>query len=303
MLLTPVRSSLLLLALATPFSIGCGDDPIECVGHDCSGAAINLPEGGEIRLELIGQKDSPAELRVGGWFATEQTPATRPMPRPPADWRKAGSGLCADMRSNEIWPTGDPMSRTYADAGATLVMAGATGTPLTLNKAEDVEDELNNYHKIAYLASIDPRAVTVNTEYEVQLAGGADIAAQSLETKLYLPENFETSFPDMDATVVIPHDQDFPFIWAAPPNVDAYSFAFAAFTDQIDPIVFCIGPNDGSMVVPKEMIDLLPPGGTVQLGVLNHRVEPMKINGGDRRIDLVAINCKQSSYSISTDGL
>jgi hypothetical protein len=99
----------------------------------------------------------------------------------------------------------------------------------------------------------------------------------------------------MDETVFVPVGEDFPLIWEAPENVDEYQFAFVSFGDQVDPMIYCIGPNSGSMEIPAELIDTLPAGGQILHGVFSHRVEPIN----DRRLDFLGINCRLSQFVIT----
>jgi hypothetical protein len=283
---------------------GCGDDDTPgsdggptCVGHACPNAVIDLPEGAEVRLELIDWKDGPLEVRTHAWFASAQEPASRPWPRLPSEWGEVAPNVCVDMTSGTIWPSGNPESRTYVDVGASIKLVGG-GKELVLARGMDVEDDTErNVHDIGYITEINPADVLTDTEYVVEIPGAGSIEAVTLDPGIYMPEIFVTSFPDMDETVYMPRGKDFPIIWDAPDNVDEFQFAFVAFLDLIDPTVFCIGPNNGQMVIPKDMLDVMTPGGLVKVGVLSHRAAEIL---DDRRADLVGINCKLTNYVVTS---
>src|SRR5262245_56683207 len=90
-----------LLIISGTLFIGCRDDsggtlPIDapdaaqtpdapCMGHTCMTAPIYLPEGGEVRLELVYQADGPAEVRSHAFLISAQVPDLRPFTRPPSE--------------------------------------------------------------------------------------------------------------------------------------------------------------------------------------------------------------------------
>lgn len=271
-----------------------GDDGEEC-GHACPEAPINLPEGGEIRLELVHVDDGPQEVRTHAWLASEQTPATRPFPRDPANWKvQDGTDLCLDVRDMTKFPNGVPESRTYLDAGELVKFVGG-GEELELHRAENVQDYANDaYHDIVYLADIDPNRVTAGTEYDFVIPGGGDVEAATYEGAIKIPEDYGVSFPDMSERVEIQRGSEYRFVWDSTSD-DPYDFAFVAFNDLIGPVYFCIGPQTSYMTIPQEVIDDLPPGGTISQGLVHHRA--IAVEG--RRYDFVGINCKNSNYLIS----
>ena len=278
---------------------GDGDGDGACLGHACGDAPINLSEGGEVRLEYVYQKDAEVEIRSSAWFAREQTPESRPWPRPPADWNEAGPVMCSDMTGNTIWPSGDPETRVYADVGEWVRYSGG-GHEYELPRLMDAQDDaLNNVHDIGYITQLMPADVPVDTEYSVELAGSSEVEATTYENALYLPPDYEVTFPNMKETVLVPTGEDFPLIWDAPENVDEYEFAFVSFGDQVDPMIYCIGPNSGSMEIPSELIDTLPAGGQILHGVFSHRVETIN----DRRLDFLGINCQLSEFIITENEL
>jgi hypothetical protein len=80
-------------------------------------------------------------------------------------------------------------------------------------------------------------------------------------------------------------------------------FAFAAFPGEGDlgptPQYLCqpLLENDGTMIVPQEVIDDIPDACIFQSGRLTHWMNDVEMNGEHRRWDQFAIFCSISSYS------
>jgi MYXO-CTERM domain-containing protein len=301
---SPLRASapLALLVALTAATTACssedGDDDDDgdgaCTGHACVQAPINLPEGGEVRLELVAIDDGPLEVRTHAWFASEQSPGSRKWPRPPADWSvQDGPTVCGDLRDGDTWPVGDPESRTYRDAGDSVEFSTSDGV-IALNREENVQDWANdNYHDILYVADVPAVDIAPGTEYDFTVAGSDDFPAQTFERAIRMPETDNVTFPNMDDQVLIPRNEDFVFEWDSSSD-DPFDFAFVMVSDFIGPVSFCIGPQSGFMTIPKEVIAGLPQSGLLLHALVNHRVQ--EVDG--RRVDFIGVNCVLGDYIV-----
>ena len=280
---------------STLLGLGCGGDDEACTGHGCPNAPIGLPEGGEVRLELVQIRDDAPEVRTHAWFASGQDPDSRPWPRPPANWEiQDGDDLCVDMRSQTIWPSGLVENRDYYDGGENVkFVPQGGGTEIVLDRRENTQDDaFDNYHDIVYISDISPSDVQPGV-YDFVIAGG-DIGPATYEGQVVMPGDLQMTFPDMQDIIYMYQDEDFRFTWDGTSD-DPFAFAFVAFSDRYGPIGYCIGPNSGYMTIPKDFITSIPNGGAVTFGAINHTAA--ELEGTGRRIDFVGINCLQSDYA------
>src|SRR5688572_25394913 len=107
--------------------IACGDDkkdePTICTGHGDCDDAFELPEGGEIRMELNGFADGTSNINIQALFFKSQNPPRREL---------VGSvveGGCEDWSAGNIFDNGDTPeaqaiadSREYIDIGNSLTV-------------------------------------------------------------------------------------------------------------------------------------------------------------------------------------
>ncbi len=281
-----------LLGLAACY--GDEEAPPDVCAHACANAPINLPEGGEVRLELVAIDDGPVEVRTHAWFATDQSPEARRWPRPPADWSiQDGPTLCGDLRDGQTFPAGSPDARSYVDVGDSVTFS-SEGRSIRLDKAMNVQDwAADTYHDILYVADVPAPEVVPGAEYEVSVAGSDQYPARTFDLPVRVPEDYDVTFPDMTNQVPLSLNEDLVFQWSSSSD-DPYDFAFVLVADFIGPIYFCIGPQTGHMTIPKEVVASLPPSGQLLHGVQNHRVEVVD----DRRVDLIGVNCVNGDYFI-----
>ena len=160
-------------------------DPTLC-GHGCDqDDPINLPEGGEVRLELIkGQSGLGFEVRTTAWFASDQEPAAREFIRSPATWNTTLDNPCTDMRNLNYFPNGIPASRSYVDAGETVSMDSVAGdSSVVLDRYEDLENyTFFTTYDVGYQSDPDPDDVRYGSEYDVSLSGSDELPAMSSPT-------------------------------------------------------------------------------------------------------------------------
>ena len=273
----------------------------ECVGHACPGeSGIDLPEGGVVRLELVHQSAWAPEVRTSAWFADDQTPDARPFPRPPEHWHiQDGEDICRDLREEDFFPGGDVDRRTYLDAGETVQFV-TEGTEISLPRVEDGQDDATwQWHDILYRDHIPAADVAAGADYDVVLAGGEDLSGTTYEGALRVPGSFRIAFPNMDDVVIMPAGRDFRFLAEDRPDPDAFDYTFVGFADPFGPVGLCIGPPSQHMTIAADFLEVMPPGGVVQFGFLNHRVE--ELDG--RRIDFIGVNSREARYLIDNEYL
>jgi len=295
-----MRRILLLLLTAAPLA-GCGDDGgTPCVGHACKNPddPINLPEGGEIRLELVHWLNRTPEVRTHAWFAKAQAPDLRPFTRPPANWAiQDGPDLCVDMRSGSYFPSGAVDSRAYMDVGDSVSFSSG-GAEITLDKKLNAQDNAGYgvFHDILYINDIDPNALTPGGTYDFTVAGGPDLDAETFKGAMVLPPDNVITYPEIADHYLMRKDEDFLMVWdqkSTGPN----DFAFFAIDDLYGPVGFCFGPRSGHMTIPAAFIESMPVAGNLLFGLVNHQA----ITRDDgRRMDFVGINCNEAKYVTDT---
>lgn len=256
---------------------------------------MQLPEGGEVRLELLRPTRWAPEVRTHAWFASDQSPESRDWPRPPASWHiPDGSDLCRDLRDGESLPTGQVDRRTYVDVGDAVTLA-ANEADLVLGRRTEAQDDVTfHWHDIIYRDDLSPMDVPTGTSYTVHLPGSDAHPATSFAGALKLPADFELRFPDMDEPVVIPKGEDLQFV-GGDPSDDPHALTVVTFAlGSGRPVGVCIGPRSGYITVPWEFIEQMPSGGHVQYGHLHYGAEEHH----GRRIDFVGLNARDTRYVV-----
>ena len=273
----------------------------ECIGHACpEESGIDLPEGGVVRLELVHQAGWAPEARTSAWFAGDQAPAARPFTRPPEDWHvQDGDDLCRDLREDDFFPAGDVEHRTYLDVGEAVQFV-TEGTDIRLPRVADGQDDATwQWHEVLYRDHIPAADVVAGADYDVAIAGGEDLPAATYEGALRVPGDFQLTFPNTDDVVIMPAGRDFRFLAEDRPEPHDFDYAFVNFSDKFGPVGLCIGPPSQHITVPADFLEVMPPGGEVQYGFLNHRVK--EHNG--RRIDFIGVNSHEARYLIDNEYL
>ena len=273
----------------------------ECIGHACpEESGIDLPEGGVVRLELVHRGDWAPEVRTSAWFAGDQAPDARPFTRPPEHWHlQDGDDLCRDLREDDFFTGGDVESRAYLDAGDAVELA-TDGDAINLPRVENGQDDATwQWHDILYRDHIPAADVAAGADYDVVLAGGEDLPDTTYQGALRLPDDFQLAFPQMDGTVIMPAGRDFRFLAGDHPEPHEFDYTFVRFADKFGPIGLCIGPPSQHITVPADFLEVMPPGGEVQYGFLNHQVKERD----GRRIDFIGVNSHEARYLIDDEYL
>ncbi len=273
----------------------------ECIGHACpEESGIDLPEGGVVRLELVHRGDWAPEVRTSAWFAENQTPDARPFTRPPEHWHvQDGDDLCRDLRDGDFFPGGDVEDRAYLDAGEAVQFV-TEGTEIILPRVENGQDDATwQWHDVLYRDHIPAVDVAAGADYDVAISGGEDLSEMTYEGALRLPGDFQLAFPNPDDVVIMPAGRDFRILAEDRPEPDAFDYTFVSFADKFGPIGLCIGPPSRNITIPADFLEVMPPGGEVQYGFLNHQVEERD----GRRIDFIGVNSREARYLIDNEYL
>jgi len=272
-----------------------------CIGHACPGeSGIDLPEGGVVRLELVRPHDWGPEVRTSAWFAGDQAPDARPFTRPPENWHiQDGDDLCRDLREDDFFPGGDVETRAYLDAGEAVQFV-TEGTDIRLPRVEDGQDDATwQWHDILYRDHVPAADVVAGADYDVVLAGGEGLPATTYEGALRLPGDFQLAFPNTDDVVIMLAGRDFRFLAGDHPEPHEFDYTFVRFADKFGPVGLCIGPPSQHITVPADFLEVMPPGGVVQVGFLNHQVAERD----GRRIDFIGVNSREARYLVDDEYL
>jgi len=295
------KTALAMLAgLVAVGQFGCsGDSSSKCVGHACPNSPINLPEGGEVRLELVYQANRAPEVRTYAWFASDQDPETRPWSRDPKNWNiQDGTDLCMDLRTGIFFPSGVPHSRTEIDAGASVRYINTTDSNdvIQLNKQMNTRDLVfDMHHDILYMNEPVPSLIVPGADYDFEIDGGSGIPAQTVADALHMPQDTKLTFPVISDHITFPRNQDFRFFWDTT-SENQFDYAFVSFTDLYGPVGYCIGPQSGYMTIPFSFIQMMPQSGNILHGLINHNA--VKRDSDGRKFDFLGVNCRQIVYQV-----
>ena len=112
-----------------------------------------------------------------------------------------------------------------------------------------------------------------------------------------MPADQENLSPDFAAPLAVPATGDWTFTYTqAAPEPDAPSLLhFAVFynLDTFGVEYQCIGDANGTLTVPRAMIDKLKPTGLLYFGSFTHVGHLQQ----GRRLDLVGVNCAYQEYA------
>ena len=315
--------ALLVCALATMAASACGTDtPENCLGGNggghggpkptCGPWADDVPEGGDVRIEIQRNgTDNTTTHAMHGYFFKDQIPARRELEGVEV---VPGSG-CTDVTSGAHFDNGAAGeaqaiadSRTYLEAGGEIQLK-STAQSFTLPEQMAMSDLSSGLtHDVVYLnPSTDGTADLRNHGYSVEWTGGGlgsmeltePTAVQGIPVKsqLYVPANMENISPDFSAPLGVPATGDWAFSYTiAPPEADAPPLlAFAVFynLDTFGVEYQCVADADGTMTIPRAMIDKLKPTGLVYFGAFTHVGHKQQ----GRRLDLVGVNCQYQEYA------
>lgn len=281
---------------------GCGDstDINEFGGYGNNHPGAELPEGGEIRLDVAHTPDGPvAVLQVQAFSGGTVG-------------RIAPEGECTDVSGRNHWPWTDYPSGTYADLGETVTFSHGS-EEVTIDKFIDFTDHLARTHGIMYggapntVPVVDPELFTDGETWEVTFEGSDDVNPAS---EVFFSEYPNWTLPaevaDQDnvGPITIADNAPFRLEWEVsdtnsnPEHTADRRFDFIIFnTAEGAPQYNCSLPADletGEFEIPAAVINDLDPAGGVLIGRLTH--ELAEFDG--HRLDLVSVHCAAVPYTI-----
>lgn len=311
--------ALLFCALAAMAASACGSDtPANCLGGGHGGAkptcgpwADDVPEGGEFRIEIQRNgTDNTTTHAMHGYFFKDQLPARRELE---GEEIVPGTG-CTDVTDGTHFDNGAPPAaqtiadtRTYLDAGG-VVQIQSTQQSFSLNEQMAMPDLSSGLtHQIVYLnPNTDGTSDLRNHGYTVNWTGGGLGATELTEptavqgipvtSQLYVPANMANLSPDFATPLVVPTTGDWTITYSiAPTEADAPPLLqFASFynTTTFGVEYQCVSDANGTLTIPRAMIDKLKPTGVLYFGSFTHVGHLQQ----GRRLDLVGVNCQYQEY-------
>ena len=275
----------------------------------------NLPEGGEIRHENVRMLGFPIQTWIHVYQYTG-TDASAPMASP------EGNGIygdCVDERGTPpTWPVAPITGVTYLDLPKVQLSGPGISGTLDIVKTDPpnmVGNSSFRAHAFTYgggapgnpamgfNGTLTPAQSTPGGEYTLDIGKGAPM-------KYYMPEAYTAPLGiGTQMTVNIPAGQDLVLNFTPGANdfgvsgkehtkKTHFNATFFADPTAASPALFlCPSSAEGMQVIPKAVIDALPPSGLIVNFNLTHWMEAREAASGEqRRFDLVAIFCNISLF-------
>jgi hypothetical protein len=290
----------------------CGDDENDIKPPDASTTPdaakpvfkeYDANEGGEVRIEYVRFGGGNAGTRAGAFFY-DNAGSTK-------FWPYINLTGCNDTSTDMQWPVAaSPIAeRTYLDPGAVIVNAGAAPFSIPRNTtgmpAVDVPGRAHPanqwFFKNVTGASMDgPTFLSEKLRGDVIVTGGPNMPAQVFDKVMFMPADFQVIDPPLSATPFpIPADTAQTFTWqnnaSMPPTGYSVQSLVAFIVPGQGPAVICVEPNDGSITVPANMINVARAKGATTLArqTLTHVVRELMDRNGPtgKRIDFLTIWC------------
>jgi hypothetical protein len=282
-----------------------------------------LAEGGEIRHENVRFLGAPVQT----WIMVYQYNGPSVMQNAPfatpADGGKGTFGNCVDERTSATWPVTPITGATYLNLPQVkLTGPGITGS-LDIVKTDPPNTVGNSTFRTygftygggapggppsgvpsGFNGTLTAAESQPDSDYTIDIGQGP--------LTYHMPAAYTAPLGIGGAdTVKIPAGKDLEYTWTPPPQdmgPDGHThttkthFNFTFFADPTaanPPQFICFPDVDGHQVVPKAVIDLLPPAGLIVNADLGHYMAAQKAgaSGEMRRFDLVSIYCNISTYS------
>lgn len=308
----------LTLGLCIPGLIGCGDDTngttpdassVDAApdGPERMFKGYDADEAGEVRVEYVRFAGGNAATRVTS-FVFKDSGSTKFFPYP-------NLRGCTNVVGKMNWPlaTNPAAERVYADPGKIIISGG----PMNLEVARRTmmgTDPFGrthpanswNFHFPGGMGTDGPTYLPEKAKLDVIFTGSADMPGQIYDDVLYMPADFALTTPGV-APFPIPAGQAQTFSWTTPADSPPPGYevmSLVAFTGPDGPAVLCIEPNDGSITVPADMIDVVrakyPGGGTLARQTFTHVTREFVDRNGPtgRRLDFVAVWCYATGFVV-----
>ena len=299
------------LSLALMGLAGCGSDAKTDV--DAAPPAFKgfeAREGGEVRIEyvhlspsLTGGAASDGLRAVAYLYAN---PGSKDFPLPNLNG-------CTDMTKKENWPMAtNPLSeRVYLDPGDIILDDGTNAFTITRQTSTTANtDFLARTHpankwffRFETAGAFNYLTSTGKSFVDIIFTGSDEMPSQVLRNVPWMPSAFDVIAPGME-DVVLPAGQPKTFTWTnpsqdgLPPGYVVLSLVALAGPMPSDGLaVLCVEPNDGSLTVPADMINIArakhPNGGILARATFTHIPKELVDKNGPtgRRIDVVTTWC------------
>ena len=262
-------------------------------------------EGGEVRMEYVRFASGTASTRVTNFLYSN--------PGTPRYHDYLNLNGCTDTTDRSKWPFAMSTDRVYADPGEVLI----TGGPNTLTvptRAVELKDPYGRVHPANKAqfhfggsgGTDGPTYLTEKTAYDVTFTGSADLPAQVFQDVMWMPADFALVSPGVEPNALVQNTPQ-TYTWTTPANGQPTGVeiqSLVAYTGANGPAVVCVEPNDGSITVPANLVDVArtayPTGGTLARQTLTHVVRELVDENGPtgRRIDFVAVWCYATSFTV-----
>jgi hypothetical protein len=296
----------------------CGDDTPD-TDIDAPGPTPDAPkpvfkkydadEGGEVRIEYVKFGNGNAGIRAGAFFY--DNPGTKRF------WEYVNLNGCTDSSTDMNWPTAaNPIGeRTYLDPGNVILSGGPQTFTIRRNAmmGPDVPGRVHPADKWFFdpATSADTDGGTFLAEkakYDLIVTGSANMPAQVFDDVGYMPAAFDVISPALSATPFpIPAGMPQTFTWTTPASDPPPGYEISSLVAFIvpgqGPAVICVEPNDGSITVPANFIDIARAKigantGTLARQTLTHQVRELVDRNGPtgKRIDFLTIWCYATPF-------
>ncbi len=313
-----VRNLSLSLGLAVAGLAGCGDDetlipdarPIDSApdtGPTFKG--YDADEGGEVRVEYVRFGGGNAAARVTA--VLYDNPGTKRF------FPFLNTNGCTDSSLKDTWPTAEnPVAeRTYLDPGKVLISGGpqVLDIPRKAVMGKDVPGRTHPANEWFQqfgggMANDAALYLPEKTKLDITFTGSAEMPGAFFDDAVYMPADFQVLVPPLSTTPFpIPAGTAQTFTWTTPAQEPPMGYeiqSLVAFIGPNGPAVICVEPNDGSITVPANMIDIArakaPNGGTLARQTLAHVVRELVDKNGrtGKRFDILGIWCYATPFSV-----
>lgn len=286
-----IRVHTLCLAMTTvlvsALASGCYESgtKTDCVGLSC-GAGLQWPDGGEVSIRYVRYPDGTEWRAFIAFFIDDQTPASIDV----GELNKCSTdpGFAADMR--HFYDVGE--SVTFHMGSQDVSVQKVTG--------EAAIDYTGRHFDVAYYQeTYSPVPDDFFNAYHSATADDGSMPAV-IDT-IYMPPKLDIVTPEVNegtSFVSVKKGEDLLVEWAEEEPVPREITTLAAifFIDVSAPNTFpmaCFSFNTGRFVVPKEIVDSLPPNGLLQIGTVSNEAT---LSNNERRIDTWGTNCSAVPY-------
>jgi hypothetical protein len=298
-----------LLSLTTIGVLGCGgdDDPTP----DAAAPAFKgfeADEGGEIRIEYVHTALGDGIRAVA--YIYKDAGSTKAFPLPNLNG-------CTDLTKKLNWPmAANPLGeRVYMDAGDIIFNDGTNAFTITKQTAQGTDFLARThpasrwYFRFETTTGFQYLTPTGKAAADIIFTGSDEIPPQVLHNVPWMPAAFDLMTPGMDNTVVRANTP-LTFTWTNPAQeglpagyVVLSLVALAGPMPEDGLAVLCVEPNDGSLTVPADMVNIarakFPNGGTLARATFTHIPRELVDKNGPtgRRLDIVTTWCHASGWS------